>query len=402
MSRLTERAVLAAKPRRSKYELTCSVMRGFVLRVLPTGKKVYYVRVRQGGGDKRHRIGDSRDVSFDEAAAQARVLLYPPREGTAIELEPPAPRPQEQTRAYTVGEFAARYLEQHVDKRLKPATRTMYRFHLKHVLGAFANKPLDTITREQIELWHASMRDRPSAANNALRVLRGLFTKALDWGVLGRAHGNPTKGVRMFRENRRERFLTPQERARIDRALREGARTRAGRKGALLWSTIAALRLLTLTGMRRAEVLGLEWSMVDFRHRCFRLPDSKVGQRVIPIGAPVIELLRDLERRRQPGIPYVVYSTVAKPIDPAALGKSWRTIRERIELVDVRIHDLRHSAASDALMSGVPLAVVGKILGHRKPSTTARYAHISDHVLRDAVETMTSAITATRATSKSR
>ena len=409
MPRLTERAVRAAKPRKRNYELTCSELRGFLLRVLPSGKKVYYVRFRRDGKDARERIGLARDVEFGEALERARDILFAARQneqarraeldgddqGERYHPEPVgryAPHRRSRARVPTLREFVPRYLAQHVDARLKPSTRAMYRHHLKHALDAFAHKRLDRLTREQVEVWHASMRHIPSAANNALRVLRGLYTKALDWDVLDHFHRNPTKGVRMFRENHRERFLTPEERARLERALREGEQLPVGHKGALNWFIVAAIRLLSLTGMRRAEVLGLEWSMVDFRHRCFRLPDSKVGQRVIPIGAPVLELINELDQRRQIGIPHVIYSTVGKPLDPATLGKSWRSICDRIGLRNLRLHDLRHSAASDALMKGVPLAVVGKILGHKKPGTTARYAHISDQLLRDAVEVMAETI----------
>jgi integrase len=145
--------------------------------------------------------------------------------------------------------------------------------------------------------------------------------------------------------------------------------------------------------MRRDEVLALTWSMVDVRHRVFRLPESKSGQKVVPIGSPVLALIEELQERRRDGCRFVLPGQgPSGRIHGSSLTRSWATFRKSVGLDDVRLHDLRHSAASDALMSGVPLAVVGKILGHKNPNTTARYAHISDAVLDQAVETMTATI----------
>lgn len=73
----------------------------------------------------------------------------------------------------------------------------------------------------------------------------------------------------------------------------------------------------------------------------------------------------------------------------SAINRTWDRVREAVGIPDVRLHDLRHSFASDALMAGVPLAIVGELLGHRQPTTTKRYAHLADHVVRDALETAT-------------
>jgi integrase len=148
-----------------------------------------------------------------------------------------------------------------------------------------------------------------------------------------------------------------------------------------------------MTGMRRTEICDLTWEMVDYRHRCFRLPESKTGQKVVPVSSRVLDLVRECRSKWKacsfdPKPRFVVFSQNGQRLEPSSLSRTWCTgVRDRIPgLEGVRLHDLRHSMASDAIMSGVPLAVVGKILGHRKPETTARYAHIADTVLNDAVE----------------
>ncbi|MCA9695015.1 MAG: tyrosine-type recombinase/integrase [Myxococcales bacterium] len=386
MPTLTESVVRSARPRARKYEVTCSSVQGLVLRVLPSGRKVFFLRYRDGDRDVRERLGAVEEVSLAEARAQAQARLL--TEAPPLRV---APRPRVGPR---VRELAARYFDEHVAVHLKPGTRVAYRAHLRRILAEFGDDRLVDVTPERVERWHASLRTTPCAANNSLRVLSHMFTKASEWRLVPRDHGRPTATVRLYRERQRERFLTPEERARLDEVLRAGERAPTGKPGAISWSVAAAIRLLALTGMRRGEVLALEWSMVDRRHRCFRLPDSKTGQKSVPIGTPVLELLDALERRRRPGVAYVVHSSRGTRLLPGTLGRAWAQLRRRAGLDDVRIHDLRHSAASDAIMSGVPLAVVGKILGHATPRTTARYAHISDAALADAVEAMSTSIAA--------
>jgi len=191
--------------------------------------------------------------------------------------------------------------------------------------------------------------------------------------------------VKKFPTKSRERFLTPEERATLEAFLERAQNTEGNQYGHLRWHSVAAIRLLALTGMRRDEVLNLTWDMVDYRHRCFRLPDSKTGQKVVPVSDDTLELVRECRRvweacAHDPKPRYVIYSRMGTRVRSAALSATWsRRVRDRIPGFEgVRLHDLRHSAASDALMAGVPLAVVGKILGHRRPETTARYAHIAD------------------------
>ena len=404
MTALTDSIIRRARPRSSKYELVCSGQRGLVLRVLPSGKKVYYARFRRDGRDVRERIGPVEEVTLEEARERTRELrgseAPPPRRpATTSRAKPlttsqrtPATRPTPEASVPRFREFAARYLADHVDVHLKPDTRASYRRHARSLLALFGGDALIDIDPERVERWHASMRDTPCEANNAVRVLSHMFTKAYEWRLVPRTHPKPTLYVRKFRERRRERFLTPDERRRLEQVLQEAEARTPYTPGAINWSTAMAIRLLALTGMRRSEVLSLDWSMVDFRHRCLRLPDSKTGRRVVPIGSPVLAILGELREQRTDHSPIVLLSQRGTRIQPASLTRAWGMIRKRAGLHDVRLHDLRHSAASDAIMNGVPLAVVGKILGHSQPSTTARYAHIADDVLARAVETMSVSI----------
>ena len=392
MPTITQRLVSSAKPRAKKYEIACNSLRGFILRVLPSGKKVYYARIRHDGKDIRQRIGPAGQLTFREARARASELLtgaLPPEE-----VRPSRGATPRRSVTPFFRDFVRRYDSGHIEIALKPGTRSRYRSSIRnHLLRPFGKHRIGEITREDVERWRGSMASNPNAGTAALLTLSSIYTKALDWGVLPADFRPPTRGVKKFPARKRERFLSPEERERLEQILDAGMQRGTNEVGYLHWATVGVIRLLSYTGMRCGEVLGLTWDMVDLRHRVFRLPDSKVGQRDVPFGPAVYDLLMDdLMPRKVRGKPWVCVSKFGTPVSKNGVGNAWRRIRVIADLGNMRLHDLRHSAASDALMAGVPLAVVGKILGHRNPSTTARYAHISDTVVRDAVRVMSDKI----------
>ena len=401
MPTITQRLVSSAKPRAKKYEIACNSLRGFILRVLPSGKKVYYARIRHDGKDIRQRIGPAGQISFRTARARASELL------TGVLLPQEVHRQQSSRAPHRpltpfFRDFVRRYDSGHIQIALKPGTRRRYRSSIRnHLLRPFGKQRIGEITREDVERWRGSMSSNPNAGTAALLTLSSIYTKALDWGVLPADFRPPTRGVKKFPARKRERFLSPEERERLEQILDEGMQRGTNEVGYLHWATVGVIRLLSYTGMRCGEVLGLTWDMVDLRHRVFRLPDSKVGQRDVPFGPAVYDLLMDdLMPRKVRGKPWVCVSKFGTPVSKNGVGNAWRRIRVIADLGNMRLHDLRHSAASDALMAGVPLAVVGKILGHRNPSTTSRYAHISDAVVRDAVRVMSNEICSARAKAK--
>jgi len=179
---------------------------------------------------------------------------------------------------------------------------------------------------------------------------------------------NPCKAVNHYREQPRERFLTPEEYRSVGAALRE-----VEADGSMWPPAIAAIRLLMLTGCRKSEILTLRWDDVDRTAGEFRLRDGKRGPRMVPLTTPVLKVLGGIERVE--GNPWVIRSQ--KPgICLPGLNYYWNRIRDRTGLQGVRIHDLRHSHASRALALGESLTMIGRLLGHSKVGTTARYAHL--------------------------
>ncbi len=442
MGTLTNSLVRDAKPRSVVYELTCSGLPGFALRVLPTGKKVFVVRHRLAGKDRRVRIGlAGPSLTVDEARRRAAVLLgggtldvpasppefdeeEQPRAPTVTRLQrrqappivaEPIPLPSSPRRAAkahprstatdadpvaavitlrpapslptepTLHQLANRYRSDYIDIYLKPRTASNYRHYLDtYILPKLGDLPFTKVTRSAVQSLHASLRAHPAAGDYVLCVLGSFYTRIIrDWELADIR--NPVSNTKRFGSRRVERFLTPEERSSLETVLQNGIRLKTASRGHVDPMSAWAIQLLAHTGLRKDEVLSLKWPMVDWQHAVFNLPDTKTGQRSVPVSSQVMALLRDIQAHTgNPRTGYVVRSRTGRRL--TSLNKTWERIRVLAGIPDVRLHDLRHSFASDALMGGVPLAVIGKILGHRQPTTTQRYAHLSDRVVRDAVE----------------
>jgi integrase len=215
---------------------------------------------------------------------------------------------------------------------------------------------------------HHELSDKPYQANRVLAFLSAFFNWAEKHGL--RPDGsNPCRHVEKYREGQRERFLSQAELGRLGDALREAEKDKCSP-----W-VIAAIRLLTFTGARRNEILTLRWEHVSEERECLMLPDSKTGRKAIHLNAPALALLQSVPRLE--GNPYVICGEKAGR-HLVNLEKPWRRIRAAAKLDDVRLHDLRHSFASVAASGGQSLVVIGKMLGHSKATTTARYAHLAD------------------------
>jgi integrase len=215
--------------------------------------------------------------------------------------------------------------------------------------------------------------------------LGGIFSYALSRGYCDR---NPVKGVQPFRDGKQERFLSPAELERLGKAL-TAAELEGGNKIA-----IAAIRLLILCGCRKSEVLKLKWSYVDHSHSCLRLPSSKTGAKVVPLGAAALALFETLPRLADN--PHVFPGAKAGG-HLVGVPRILEGIRRRANLHNVRLHDLRHSFASAGAAGGLSLPLIGALLGHKDTKTTQRYAHLADDALKAAADRISATIEAAMA-----
>jgi integrase len=314
----------------------------------------------------------------------------------------PAQEKLDRRASITIGELIDMFDAQYVGPMLKPGTAVSHRIALEELRGAHGTLKATALTRAQVTTLHFRMIDRPYAANRAAAVWSKAFGWAADMEVVPEGH-NPVKGVKKYREQSRERFLTIEELGRLGDALREGEtvglpysvdETKPTAKRAprvehrrvkLDRFATAAIRLLILTGARLREVLNAKWEQIDIERGLIFLADSKTGRKPLYLSAAAQEVLADILRIE--GNRHVIAG--AKDGAPRSdLKKPWAAVSRAAGLEGVRIHDLRHSFASFGAGASIGLPIIGKLLGHSQPATTARYAHLDADPMRRAVNTI--------------
>ena len=378
---LSNRAVDALEAGRDRVVWDTGLS-GFGVRVYSSGRKVYVAQGRGPEGTRRVTVGRHGSVSADEARRRAEAVLARIRAGE----EPVLPPGARHASGPTVAELAERYFREHVDVRCKPRTANVYRIVVnKHVLPAFGHLPIAAIRREHVAELHYRLRKRPIMANQAVGALSRMYNRAEAWGIV-EPGANPCRFVKPYRERRRERFLTEDEFRRLGATL-----DRMEAEGDLPAPVAGAIRLLMLTGCRSGEILNLRWDDVRLEDSEIGLRDSKTGPRAVSLSPGAVRVLAGMPR--VPGTPWVVPGR--SPDAPLRhLTHHWYKLRKRAGLDDVRIHDLRHSFASRALALGEDLTMIGKLLGHSKIQTTARYAHLAREGVHEAAGRVAASIAA--------
>lgn len=371
MPKLTKTFIekLPAKP--SSYFVWDSQVVGFGIRVMPTGSRTFQIQYSKGGRTRRSSLGRFGVMTVDQARLRARELL-----GLVAMGRNPVEEEAQARRSPNVAALCDRFLSEHAEQHLKPTTLRDYRGmiarFIKPTLGRFK---VQQVERKDIADLHHSRRGSPYQANRLLALLSKMFNLAEMWGL--RMDGtNPCRHVPKFREKRRERFLTQHELQRLGSVL-----TECEADGTETPHVVITFRLLILTGCRLGEIQKMRWEYItDFG---IELPDSKTGARRIPLPQAARDLLNALPRTE--GNPFVIEGKLPNSY-MTDMQAPWRRIRKRADLNEVRIHDLRHTYASNAVCAGMPIQMVGRLLGHSQLQTTLRYAHLADEPVRAAAE----------------
>ena len=270
----------------------------------------------------------------------------------------------------TLAEFVAPGGPWHSSRRarMKPSSRRTADHALaRDILPAFGDVELAAIDPAAVLAWHDRVAARaPHGATRTLDVIRPICRYAMQLGLLA---SDPTRRVRRVPSRKVTRYLSRAEVARLHDAL-DAYRGRHGNDQA------DVIRLLLLTGCRLGEIAALRWDEVelDCDPPCLRLADSKTGPRTVWLGAEAIAVLETRPHGSAWVFPDRRDARRHRPKDLCA----WTRIRAEAGIDDCRIHDLRHTYASHALMAGVPLPVVSRLLGHSDIRMTMRYAHVCD------------------------
>ena len=362
-TRLTQARIEALRPRKTVRDIRDAELKGFGLRLYPTGRKCFFIHSQHEGRRVWQIVGDAASLSVEDARSKARSLLAAGRNGTSAASE------------HILFEEVAEEVIRRYGRNWKPRTLKVNRGYLANqILPRFRGRSIADISAADVREWFASLHATPVAADRSVPVLSVIMAQAEAYGY--RPEGsNPCKGIRRYRRNGRERFLSEDEIRRLGRALSHHDENSP--------MNVAIIRLLLLTGCRSREIVTLRWR--EYRDGHLHLADSKTGPRMVWLSSPARTIL-DRQSRTSP---WVFPSTrTGKSVDLTFVGSFWRRFRLEAGLSDVRLHDLRHTYASIAVMKGENIITVGRLLGHNDPGTTLKYTHLSDDKTAEAAEAM--------------
>ncbi len=369
--KLTKRVVEAIKPHDKNEQLIWdSELKGFGVRVFPTGRRTYFVQYRnQCGSTRRKKIGVHGVLTADLARDEAKKLL-----GDVAKGEDPSKEFQKAKLKPTFEELASEYLEIYAKTEKKPKSFKEDKRMLESIiLKKWRGKKVEEITTYDVQHLHHELRNTLYGANRVRALLNKMFNLAIQWNWTSL---NPVEGVNNYQEQKRNRWLNDEEVQSLYDVLDSYHNQ----------SVANAIRLLVLTGARKNEVLGATWDQFDLEKGVWTKSEHTTKQKKmahLPLSSQVISLLKKIKKKATtshlfPG------KVDGKPLQD--IKKAWKTIITRAGLSKVRIHDLRHTHASHLVSSGLSLSIVGKLLGHTQASTTQRYAHLADEPLRQAAE----------------
>lgn len=409
--RITKRAIDALLNAEAGTVIRDDRLVGFQARKNANGTVSYAFEYRsskgRGGITRRVTIGREREGGGVLTPDQARGIAEQLAAEVTAGGDPAASRAKSR-QVPTLSDFASEYYEgaatiakaQPLTAKMTMGTVRNYQSILrKYLAPAFGNRKMDAISKADVSRLHNKMADIPIWANQMLACMRNIWSAAAEAGLIGEGTC-PAIGIKQYKKNKRERFLSLAEVERLGEVMREAETVGlpwklTSKDGAKFLphgdhrtvvdpDAIAALRLLVFTGCRLREILHLRWDQVDLDRGVITV-HGKTGRRAVLLPAPAALILSQVPRRGVFVFPGRL-STADHPKPRSNLDRAWEPIRRQAGLDDVRIHDLRHSFASFAVAGGASLPVIGKLLGHSTPQMTQRYAHLGDDPVRAVAE----------------
>ncbi|PBJ82423.1 hypothetical protein CMZ84_09625 [Lysobacteraceae bacterium NML93-0399] len=365
-------------------------VQNFQLRVLPSGARQFAIRYRIGSEKKRHVLGSYGNLTVAEARTHAKKLL-----GQIAMGADPSNAKAEARKAWTVRRLVEHY-RQEVLPKLSVSSQEGYDRYLKaNILPMLGSKDAAKVApADVLQMFRAAERSArkvnkegvvvsagTTTANRVLATASALFSEAIAQGI---RTDNPCSAVKRNPENKRERFLTDMETAKLLAA--------CDRSPHRLTSNL--LRLLVYTGARKGETMRARWEQFDLDGEVWTKPSHQTKQKrqhSIPLMAAAVELLKEMHAQNRAGANSPWLFPGRKPDEPVASPKrSISAILKDAGLRDddmprlnrVSPHVIRHSFATQLLSKGANITLVGKALGHTQASTTNRYAHAEHNPLR--------------------
>ncbi len=399
--KLNKRNADALVPQDGQVFLWDSDVSGFGIRCRSNGRKYFVLKYRFENRQRWITIGGyGSPWTVETARTAARKFLGDIASGTD-----PAAKRDFLRSAETMTELCHIYMENYAKRHKKPNSWKSDAANIRnHVIPLLGHINVHAVSRNDIERLKCAVADGKTsvnrkakkrvrlrvtggmgAANRCLALLSKMFNLAEEWGLRDQ-QTNPVRGIKKFKENKIERYLSDEEIATLGTVLNDAVQNDLADA-----TSVNAIKLLMFSGCRLSEVLTLKWDHVDFQRRCLRLSDSKTGAKTVYLPEIALTLLSELPRELYSDYVFAGPGVEGHIID---LRKPWHRIRAEAGLDDVRLHDLRHSFASIAAGEGMSLHIIGKLLGHTQAITTQRYAHLAANPMQEAAEKIGSRLSA--------
>jgi integrase len=345
-------------------------IKGFGLRVYPSGQRAFVLSYRMAGKKRLYTIGDFGVWTPDQARKEARKLLVDIEHG----IDPNEARTASRQQGVTFDQLREVYLTKHAVR--KKSGKKDEAILKRYIPDVWSSRTLRDFSRLEMSRLHQTIGEKngPYAANRLLALLRKMFNMGVQEGLLPDNHANPCAGIKFFPENKRERFVTPDELPKIWEAIHQEEHP--------YWTAYFTLSILL--GARRSELLSARWVDVNLEAKTWTIPDTKSGRsHTLPVPGAAVEILRLIPRLTDSPFVFPSHGKTGHLVEPKT---AWARVLGRAGINGVRIHDLRRTLGSWLAAQGESLPMIGKVLNHSQPSTTAIYARLHLDPVRAALE----------------
>lgn len=375
--KLTKTAVDAASPKERDYELRDTMIPGFLVKVTPTGRKIFMIAyVAHNGQRRKPAIGRYGELTVEQARNIAQDWLAQVRRGVDPSAERAAAR-----QAPTVKELFDQFMTDYSESRNKPSTVASNRgYGKRYIIPILGHLKVPDVTRADISHLMKKIGHSPTNANRVLSTVRKMFNMAEVWGL--RPDGsNPCRHVPKYPERGKTRLITDAELRKLFEYLH-----RAEAEGLEHPFILIAIRLQFEFAARMSEILQLEWAWIDFDNRRVVWPDSKTGGMSKPMSAEALRLFETAPRLEES--PFVCPSVFDPnlPMSKHTYYNGWCRVLQRAGLPHVGTHGIRHRSATDIANSGIPVKVGMALTAHKTVTMFMRYVHTEDDPVRAAAE----------------
>lgn len=364
--RFTDKAIKDIKPTAKREYYHDTVEKDLLLQITPNGAKTFYIYKRMDGQPVRYKLGKTMDLSVKKAREEAIKIRGMVMSGVNPQ------KTRKDLRAEDTTELMFQKFMTEKKTQISGTTFKEYkRMWNKDLKPVFGNKKLSQISADSIKKFHKKFDYKPYYANRCINFLQGMFNYFIKEGTY--KGDNPTKGIKLNKEEPRVRYMESQEIERFYNAMNEIDESVSRN----------AILMLLYTGVRKSNVLCMKWNEVDLDSKIWLIPRTKTGKNLtIALADSAVDLLKNI-KSNNPDEKYVFPSTTSASGHIVDIKRVWNTIKKKANITNLRIHDLRHTLATYMIAQGASPFVVQRALTHKSIKSTQVYVNLGVEHLRD-------------------